>query len=54
VIPPYKGYRALRVYRNIYALTSPRRAVRRAKNILVAKALGKLGFWAAMRRLWRR
>ncbi len=53
MIPPYKGYRALRVYRNIYALTSPRRAVRRAKNIVVARALGKLGFWRLMRSLWR-
>lgn len=53
MLPPSRLYRGLRVYRNIYALTSPRRAARRAKNIVVAKALGRIGFWRLFRQLWR-
>jgi len=31
----------------------PQRVARRAKNVAVAKGLGKVGFWRVWRRLWR-
>jgi hypothetical protein len=45
-------YRAARLSNNISALASgnPRRVARRAKNVLVGRALGRAGVW---RRLWR-
>ena len=43
-------YRAARVSNNVDAATHPKRARRRAKNIIVGRALGKAGVW---RRLWR-
>lgn len=45
-------YRGARLSNNIGALTSgnPRRMVRRGKNIVVGRALGRAGVW---RRLWR-
>jgi hypothetical protein len=47
-----KLYRAARLSNNISALASgnPRRVARRAKNVLVGRALGRAGVW---RRLWR-
>jgi hypothetical protein len=45
-------YRAARLSDNLSALASgnPRRVVRRAKNRLVGRELGRAGIW---RRLWR-
>jgi hypothetical protein len=45
-------YRAARISATASAVASgnPRRIVRRVKNIVVGRALGKLGVW---RRLWR-
>jgi hypothetical protein len=45
-------YRAARIANNAKTLASgnPRRIRRRAKNILVGRALGRAGIW---RRLWR-
>lgn len=45
-------YRAARISNNLSALASgnPRRVARRAKNVLVGRALGRAGVW---RRLWR-
>jgi hypothetical protein len=45
-------YRAARISNNVETLASgdPRRIRRRAKNILVGRALGRAGVW---RRLWR-
>jgi hypothetical protein len=45
-------YRAARIANNVETLASgnPRRIRRRAKNILVGRALGRAGVW---RRLWR-
>jgi hypothetical protein len=45
-------YRAARLSNNLSALASgnPRRVARRAKNVLVGRALGMAGVW---RRLWR-
>ena len=44
-------YRAARLSNNISAVASgnPRRVARRAKNVIVGRALGKAGGW---RRLW--
>ena len=44
-----ENYRIARAVRTVYALRSPRTAVRRAKNIVLGKALARVGFW----RLWR-
>ncbi|WP_249021402.1 hypothetical protein [Conexibacter sp. S30A1] len=43
-------YRAARISNNIGSLRSPTRAVRRAKNVAVGRALGRAGVW---RRLWK-
>ena len=45
-------YRAARLSDNVSAVASgsPRRVVRRAKNVAVGRALGRAGAW---RRLWR-
>jgi len=43
-------YKAARVANTVDAISRPKRARRRAKNIIVGRALGKLGFW---RWLWR-
>jgi hypothetical protein len=45
-------YRAARLSNNISALASgnPRRVARRAKNLIVGRALGRSGVWA---RPWR-
>ena len=45
-------YRAARISNNVETLASgnPRRIGRRAKNILLGRALGRAGVW---RRLWR-
>jgi len=45
-------YRAARLSNNLSALASgnPRRVARRAKNVIVGRALGRAGVW---RRLWR-
>jgi hypothetical protein len=43
-------YTAARVVQTIKSLSSPKRAVRRAKNIVVGRTLGRLGFW---RLLWK-
>lgn len=45
-------FRAARVADDLEALSSgkPRRVRRRAKNVLVGRALGRAGLW---RRLWR-
>lgn len=43
-------YRAARVANNIDAVLNPKRAPRRAKNVLLGRALGRAGFWS---RLWR-
>lgn len=43
-------YRLARISNNVNAFTSPKRAPRRAKNIVVGKALARAGFW---RSLWR-
>lgn len=42
-------YRAARAVRTAESLSSPRRAGRRAKNIVVGRALARGGFW---RWLW--
>jgi hypothetical protein len=44
--------RALRTYRTVYAVAH-HHTVRRVKNIVVAKALGRVGFWRLFGRLWR-
>jgi len=45
-------YRAARLSNNISAVASghPQRIARRAKNVVVGRALGRAGVW---RRLWR-
>jgi hypothetical protein len=45
-------YRAARLSNNISAVASghPRRVARRAKNVVVGRALGRAGVW---RRLWK-
>ncbi len=45
-------YRAARLSNNIGAVASgkPQRVARRAKNVTIARALGRAGVW---RRLWR-
>jgi hypothetical protein len=45
-------YRAARLANNVETLASgnPKRISRRAKNIVVGRALGRAGVW---RRLWR-
>jgi len=45
-------YRAARISNNISAVMSgnPRRAARRARNVVVGRALGRGGFW---RWLWK-
>lgn len=43
-------YRVARASATVRALRSPRTAGRRVKNIVVGRALARLGFW---RRLWR-
>jgi hypothetical protein len=45
-------YRAARIANDVEALGSgnPRRIQRRAKNVLLGRALGRAGVW---RRLWR-
>jgi hypothetical protein len=45
-------YRAARISNNISAMTSgnPQRMARRARNVVVGRALGRAGFW---RRLWK-
>jgi hypothetical protein len=45
-------YRAARLSATTRAIASgdPRRVARRAKNVAVGRALGRVGFW---RRLWR-
>lgn len=47
-----KLYRAARVSNDVETVASgnPRRIARRAKNKLLGRALGRLGFW---RLLWR-
>jgi hypothetical protein len=42
-------YRAARISNNLESLSSPRRARRRARNVVVGRTLGKAGVW---RRLW--
>ncbi|HLH66800.1 MAG TPA: hypothetical protein VKV27_13970 [Solirubrobacteraceae bacterium] len=45
-------YRAARISNNLSAIASgnPRRVTRRAKNVVVGRALGRSGFW---RWLWK-
>ncbi len=45
-------YRAARISNDISAAASgnPRRAARRAKNVVLGRSLGRAGIW---RRLWR-
>jgi hypothetical protein len=43
-------YRAARAANTADAVLNPKRAPRRAKNIVVGRALGRAGVW---RRLWR-
>jgi hypothetical protein len=43
-------YKLARSVQTIKSLSSPKRAARRAKNIVVGRTLGRLGFW---RMLWR-
>jgi hypothetical protein len=45
-------YRAARIANDVSALTSgnPRRISRRAKNVILGRALGRAGVWRA---LWR-
>lgn len=45
-------YRAARMSNNLGAIVSgnPRRVVRRAKNVVLGRSLGRAGVW---RRLWR-
>jgi hypothetical protein len=45
-------YRAARISNNISTVASgnPKRIVRRAKNVAIGRALGKVGFWKG---LWR-
>lgn len=43
-------YRAARIANNVDAALNPRRAPRRAKNVLIGRALARAGVW---RRLWR-
>ena len=43
-------YRAARISNNLSSLSNPRRAVRRAKNVAVGRALGRAGVW---RKLWK-
>jgi hypothetical protein len=45
-------YRAARLSNNIGAIASgkPQRIVRRGKNVIIGRALGRAGVW---RRLWR-
>jgi hypothetical protein len=45
-------YRAARITRDVEAVESgnPTRVARRARNVLVGRALGRAGVW---RRLWR-
>jgi hypothetical protein len=45
-------YRLARTSRDVEAISSgnPERIARRAKNKIVGRALGRLGFW---RKLWR-
>jgi hypothetical protein len=45
-------YRAARLSNNISAVASgnPRRVARRARNVMLGRALGRAGIW---RRLWR-
>lgn len=42
-------YKAARVANSVSKVTRPRRAARRAKNVVVGKALARAGFW---RWLW--
>jgi len=37
----------------VVASGDPKRITRRAKNKVVAKGLGAIGFWSAWGRLWR-
>jgi len=45
-------YRAARLSNNVSAIASgnPRRVARRAKNVMLGRALGRAGIW---RRLWK-
>jgi hypothetical protein len=45
-------YRAARISNNVSAIASgnPKRVARRARNIVVGRALGRAGIW---RRLWK-
>ena len=45
-------YRAARIANDVEAVESgnPKRVVRRARNVVVGRALGRAGLW---RRLWR-
>jgi hypothetical protein len=43
-------YTLARNVQTIKSLSSPKRAARRAKNIVVGRALGRLGLW---RLLWK-
>jgi hypothetical protein len=43
-------FRLARLVQDLKALSSPRRAVRRAKNKVVGRTLGRAGFW---RWLWK-
>ena len=43
-------YRAARVSNDVSAATHPKRARRRAKNVIIGRALGRAGVW---RRLWK-
>lgn len=43
-------YRAARIANNVDAATHPKRAPRRAKNVLLGRALGRSGVW---RSLWK-
>jgi uncharacterized membrane protein YbaN (DUF454 family) len=42
-------YKTARMANNIESIAEPKRAPRRAKNIIVGRALAKVGFW---RWLW--